>query len=183
MRANLLLRYIISQPLFRTYISSQAYAGTWPMLKQRMTSSCAGVWEAIKGTLCIDSPEGHQTNDRDEDDLNIGMKDTLSFAWRALKESRYACGIGHARYGKPLMIDLVFYSTLFYNLTLALNTTIQVSATTTLRKLVGSLSPNWLNSDTVEHSLLSLEHSHSAVPNVSKRKTLKLIGFLRNGTM
>lgn len=83
------------------------------MFKQRVTSSCAGVWEAIKGTLCIDSPEGYQTSDRDEDDLNIGMKDTLSFAWRALKESRYACGIDHVRYIKPLLIN---YSLLLYAL-------------------------------------------------------------------
>ena len=75
----------------------QAYAGTWEMLKKRVISSCAGVWEAIKGTLCLDSPEGHQTNHKDEDGLNIGMKDALSFAWRALKESRYACGIDHVK--------------------------------------------------------------------------------------
>ena len=73
------------------------------MLKKRVISSCASAWEAIKGTLCLDSPEGHQTNDKDEDYLNIGMKDTLSFAWRALKESRYACGIDHVQDGKLLI--------------------------------------------------------------------------------
>ena len=70
-----------------------------------MISSCAGVWEAIKGTLCLDSPEGHQMNDKDEDDINIGMKDTLSYAWRALKESRYACGIDHMKYAKLLITE------------------------------------------------------------------------------
>ena len=58
--------------------------------------ACAGVWEAVKVTLCLDSPEGHQSNHQDGGDLDVGAKDTLSFAWRALKESRYP-NVNHLR--------------------------------------------------------------------------------------
>ena len=36
----------------------------------------------------MDSPEGYTGEDFEEDDLDIGVKDTLSFSWRALKEAR-----------------------------------------------------------------------------------------------
>lgn len=36
----------------------------------------------------MDSPEGHTGEDFEEDDLDVGVKDTLSFSWRALKEAR-----------------------------------------------------------------------------------------------
>lgn len=88
--ADLLRRYIISQPRFYSNISTPSPAGTWADLKKRAMSSCAGVWTAVKTILCHDSPEGHCVGDQGDDDLEIGMKDTLSFAWRALKESRYA---------------------------------------------------------------------------------------------
>ena len=42
----------------------------------------------MKEVLCVDSPEGHTGEDFEEDDLDIGVKDTLSFSWRALKEAR-----------------------------------------------------------------------------------------------
>lgn len=70
-------------------MSTRAPAGSWDKLKSRLLSSCDGVWEAVKATLCLDSPEGQHLNDQDEGDPDIGTKDTLSFAWRALKESRY----------------------------------------------------------------------------------------------
>lgn len=49
---------------------------------------CADIWEIVKQVLCVDSPEGFEMDDSEEHDSSIGPKDTLSFAWRALKESR-----------------------------------------------------------------------------------------------
>ena len=48
---------------------------------------CCDVWEAVRNTLCYDAPEGHGV-DEEADDDDVGTKDTLSFCWRALKESR-----------------------------------------------------------------------------------------------
>ena len=42
----------------------------------------------MKEFLCIDSPEGQASEEDETDGLEIGTKDTLSFSWRALKESR-----------------------------------------------------------------------------------------------
>lgn len=36
----------------------------------------------------MDSPEGYVPEEGESSDLDIGTKDTLSFCWRALKESR-----------------------------------------------------------------------------------------------
>jgi len=53
-----------------------------------MLASCSNIWEAVKEVLCYDSPEGHQDGVEAADGIVIGLKDTLSFCWRALKESR-----------------------------------------------------------------------------------------------
>lgn len=43
----------------------------------------------MKEVLCFDSPEGYEESEEgDSHDLGNGTKDTLSFCWRALKESR-----------------------------------------------------------------------------------------------
>ena len=55
----------------------------------RLLECCERTWEAVSGVLCFDSPEGHVLESREEDGLDVGVKDTLSFSWRALKESRY----------------------------------------------------------------------------------------------
>lgn len=47
----------------------------------------------MKGVLCVDSPEGHTGEDLEDDDLDVGVKDTLSFSWRALKEARCVCSL------------------------------------------------------------------------------------------
>lgn len=45
----------------------------------------------MKEVLCFDSPEGYEEfEEGDSLDLGNGTKDTLSFCWRALKESRSA---------------------------------------------------------------------------------------------
>ena len=57
-----------------------------------MLTICENVWEAVRAILCLDAPEGNSVADEmaneEVDDLNIGTKDTLSYCWRALKESR-----------------------------------------------------------------------------------------------
>lgn len=42
----------------------------------------------MQDVLCSDAPEGHDTSEDDLIEQDIGTKDTLSFCWRALKESR-----------------------------------------------------------------------------------------------
>lgn len=55
----------------------------------RILDCCTKIWEAVKEVLCFDSPEGYEESEEgDSLDLGNGTKDTLSFCWRALKESR-----------------------------------------------------------------------------------------------
>ena len=61
----------------------------WKRLREKLLTSCKSVWEAVKEVLCIDSPEGQASEEDEMDGLEIGTKDTLSFSWRALKESRF----------------------------------------------------------------------------------------------
>lgn len=63
-------------------------AHTWRTVHDQIIDSCMKVWDAVKDVLCIDSPEGHADTDVGNDELDIGIKDTLSFSWRALKEAR-----------------------------------------------------------------------------------------------
>ncbi|KAL8825138.1 MAG: hypothetical protein Q9191_004596 [Dirinaria sp. TL-2023a] len=60
---------------------------TWNSLKAHLILCCVNVWEAVKSTLSYDSPEGHLDEADDTAVYDIGPKDTLSFCWRALKES------------------------------------------------------------------------------------------------
>ena len=62
----------------------------WRTLHGRLVDSCRDVWVAVKDILCLDSPEGHTPIESEIDDLDVGIKDTLSFSWRALKEARFA---------------------------------------------------------------------------------------------
>ena len=46
----------------------------------------------VKDVLCKDSPEGQHDQANELDDhqpVDVGLKDTLSYCWRSLKESRY----------------------------------------------------------------------------------------------
>ena len=91
MKLNTSLRYIISRFDFfdSLGLSTQARMQTWKDFNERLIDNCWGVWEAVKDVLCFEAPEGHEINE-EGDDLDIGTKDTLSFCWRALKESRSA---------------------------------------------------------------------------------------------
>ena len=42
----------------------------------------------MKDVLCSDAPEGYDISEDESIEQDIGTKDTLSFCWRALKESR-----------------------------------------------------------------------------------------------
>jgi hypothetical protein len=57
-------------------------------LLYRMRDSCGRIWEAVRGILCNDSPEGFLPQDIDEVDA-IDTKDVLSYSFRAIHESRY----------------------------------------------------------------------------------------------
>lgn len=49
---------------------------------------CDGIWEAVRNVLCFDAPEGTSILDEEAEDVTVGTKDSLSYCWRALKESR-----------------------------------------------------------------------------------------------
>jgi hypothetical protein len=87
-----MLRYIINRPDFYSSLIDDSDTGPalWRRLNQRIFKDCEDVWEAVKEVLCIDSPEGHASEEDELDGLDIGTKDTLSFSWRALKEARLA---------------------------------------------------------------------------------------------
>ena len=83
--ANAFARYIISQPEF---YHSIIYFSSWRQLHDRLIRCCVAIWNVVKDILCLGSPEGTVATDLDDDDLDIGEKDTLSFSWRAIKEAR-----------------------------------------------------------------------------------------------
>lgn len=57
-------------------------------LNERIMEICDGVWEAVRVILCFDAPEGTDTIEDEPEAADVGAKDTLSYCWRALKESR-----------------------------------------------------------------------------------------------
>ncbi|MCJ1464709.1 hypothetical protein MMC07_003322 [Pseudocyphellaria aurata] len=82
------MRHIVSSKGF--YDSSDFSDHAWTartITNKRILDCCAEIWEAVRATLCFDSPEGYDTEEGEIDDPGIGTKDTLSFCWRALKES------------------------------------------------------------------------------------------------
>ena len=62
----------------------------WESLSERILNTCHVTWEAVHDILCFDAPEGPTFIDEDVEDQGIDPKDTLSYCWRALKESRSA---------------------------------------------------------------------------------------------
>ena len=82
-------RYIINRSDFYDLSFGDICLGQWRDMHDRLLQSCSAVWDAVKEVLCFDAPEGHVVIDPDEDEPDVGVKDTLSFCWRALKEARY----------------------------------------------------------------------------------------------
>ena len=86
------LRLVICRPEFlqMCFGSNDDLKRHLSMLDQRIIGSCSRTWDIVKSVLCIDSPEGqHEQAEElfDDDALDIGPKDTLSYCWRSLKES------------------------------------------------------------------------------------------------
>lgn len=82
------LRHILGSEGF--YDSANSSDPDWKAHRttnSRILECCTETWAAVKVVLCFDSPEGHDSEEGEIDDLGIGTKDTLSFCWRALKES------------------------------------------------------------------------------------------------
>lgn len=82
-----MLRYICSRQDFYGEVQSKA---VWRRLVDTIFRNCKNIWQAVKDVLCIDSPEGFNFDEEEIENLGVGTKDTLSFSWRALKESRLA---------------------------------------------------------------------------------------------
>ncbi|KAF2400727.1 hypothetical protein EJ06DRAFT_529838 [Trichodelitschia bisporula] len=86
------LRYIMDSPSFydsfhRADIAEKDHFYLfWRNLYSRLVRIFLAVWEAVRGVLCNDAPEGHMPEDL-EDDSQLNTKDVLSYAWRALKEA------------------------------------------------------------------------------------------------
>lgn len=78
-------RYIINHPQISNSFRDES---DWRSFQDKLLGCCLQAWEVVKPILCIDSPEG-QGDDEEVKDIDIGIKDTLSFSWRMLKESRY----------------------------------------------------------------------------------------------
>ena len=58
----------------------------WRQLHQRIIIACTRLWRCVHDVLCNDSLEGYLPEH--DEDTDVDTKDVLSFAWRALKESR-----------------------------------------------------------------------------------------------
>ena len=63
---------------------------TWRKYVEKAIDFCEKAWEAVRGILCVDSPEGNEIGTSVDDNVTLNDKDALSFSWRTLKESRYA---------------------------------------------------------------------------------------------
>ena len=60
----------------------------WLQCHQELQLIFSEIWQIVRRVLCADSPEG-QSFFEEEVGMEIGIKDTLSYSWRALKESRH----------------------------------------------------------------------------------------------
>lgn len=58
-------------------------------IKNNIFLCCEQVWIAVREVLCYDAPEGRVIEEDDADNLDTGSKDSLSFCWRALRESKF----------------------------------------------------------------------------------------------
>lgn len=74
----------------------------WIDFTQRMVRSSSGIWKAVSGILCNDSPEGHLLDDIDESEA-LDSKDILSYSFRAIHESRYVIHLSE----QPVTISLL----------------------------------------------------------------------------
>ncbi|KAK5174565.1 uncharacterized protein LTR77_001646 [Saxophila tyrrhenica] len=60
-------------------------------IPQRLVNCLHSLWTVVRPVLCDDAPEGYVPEQADET-IEISTKDTLSYCWRALKESSLLAG-------------------------------------------------------------------------------------------
>ena len=82
-------RYIITRQDYKEVFAKSVDSLAWKAVHDRLVGACLKVWEAVSHVLCHDSPEGHNAADGQDGEYDFGVKDTLSYCWRALKEARY----------------------------------------------------------------------------------------------
>ena len=81
------IRYVLTQSKCQNDFES---------LPSRIETCLHRVWEVVKPVLCDDAPEGYLP-DEIEGMPEISTKDTLSYCWRALKESSLLLGVVFAQ--------------------------------------------------------------------------------------
>lgn len=81
-------RYVLESEISNAYNQTADVDEARKAFKQGILAACMEIWEAVKETLCYDSPEGYQDESNAAEVFELGLKDTLSYCWRALKESR-----------------------------------------------------------------------------------------------
>lgn len=83
-----MLRYILSSINDTTH-TVQNYNASHPFVPflDVLSKVVCDSWDCVRSLLCNDAPEGFLPEDIEED-VNIDTQDLLSYAWRALKESR-----------------------------------------------------------------------------------------------
>jgi len=83
-------RHITSRSDYWSVLSASTTCGpdVWTDYNERIMAICDDVWIAVRDVLCFDAPEGIKVGDEEAEDVDVGTKDTLSYCWRALKESR-----------------------------------------------------------------------------------------------
>ncbi|KAK6007001.1 hypothetical protein QM012_006009 [Aureobasidium pullulans] len=80
------LRYIIEKPgFYQTMSSDPAVLLHLQKLYLRLYDIFQTLWTSVHDALCVDTTEGIAAEELEEED--VGVKDVLSFSWRALKES------------------------------------------------------------------------------------------------
>ncbi|KAK1057680.1 hypothetical protein LTR74_013985 [Friedmanniomyces endolithicus] len=72
------MRYILERSQ-QSFIHESGYL-------TRLVEALNGIWEIVKPILCDDAPEGYAPEHADNTE-DVSTKDTLSYCWRALKES------------------------------------------------------------------------------------------------
>ena len=84
-------RYILGRSDFHTTFSKFGHLAShsWKSFHNRLMRCCSDVWVIVRPILCNDSPEGRGESQDNDDELDVGIKDTLSYSWRTLKEARY----------------------------------------------------------------------------------------------
>ena len=92
------LRYVITQ-------SGCQY--DFDNLPSRLAGCLHKVWQTVKPILCNDAPEGYMP-DNSEEISDVSTKDTLSYCWRALKESSLLLGtlMSQKTLTNDMMLDL-----------------------------------------------------------------------------